>query len=174
MIKMPSISSLSILLWLYIFVSFMLLSPVFAAESETTETKSETTADPVTVEASPQPATIDSKNGFLRISWKHPTKYENETPLPFDDLTGYNIFYQFNDQELDYLTWQKPDASLETQFYDYVPAEHGRYCFVMESISASAGKSKRTDPVCIDYDPAPNFPCSPQNVQVIRYPGLNP
>lgn len=110
---------------------------------------------------------------LLKITWERPQTYLNDEPLPLSDITGYDLYHTLNGGEVQYTAWIAQNDDIT--HYDYTPEEYGRYCFQMVTVSKSAGKSPKSEPVCIDYTetiPQPANPCAPTDIEIQRISGV--
>lgn len=121
-------------------------------------------------------ATPKEESAGLLITWQPPTKYVDGTDLPPVDITGYDLYHTVNGGEVQYTAWIPQTGDVKK--YSYQPADYGRYCFQLVTVTKSAGKSAKSQPpVCIDYvektepeipvtpDPETS-PCEPNTVEV--------
>jgi len=107
----------------------------------------------------------DATEAVLQVTWERPTKYVDGKDLPIEDINGYNLYHTVDGGKVAYTGWISEKGG--TTQYNYTPTTSGRYCFHMETVTHSAGKSAKSEPpACIDYVeavPEPETPVDPES-----------
>jgi len=118
-------------------------------------------------------AATDATRAVLQVTWERPTKYTDGKDLPIADINGYNLFHTVNGGKVAYTGWISEKGG-PTE-YNYTPTTSGRYCFHMETVTHSAGKSAKSEPpACIDYVEAVPEPETPVDPEIPENPETPP
>lgn len=102
-------------------------------------------------------------NAF-KITWEHPELDTEGNVEDVSRITGYDIWYTYEDGDRQYAKWFPMDSPDDVLEYDFPFQEQGEYCFQLATVTKDDGKSDLSPAVCANtevVEPMPN-PGKPQ------------
>ena len=95
---------------------------------------------------------VKSDVSSFKITWSHP---EVDTEGNIEDvsrITGYDIWYTYQDGERQYAKWFPLDSVDDVLEYDFPFQEMGKYCFQLATVTKEDGKSNLSTAVCAETE----------------------